>query len=260
MSRKNSPVSVTQALLYMKLRDCQYPKTEALKHSSAQRFKTDSGLKSGLYTFHGLSLRVPVTDPEKRFTPYVAFQDTGDYERLGRAYDQFLRKYRVESGELEARKNSEMQLKLTDFQEKPKAPWMLSREKHPSKVRKSPASLLVQTPVALPTPLLSHSSSFSEGEDLFPPASLPASPPPPRTAAPSPATLAPDHISRVVSFSGGSLLFRALSPSLLKKTEKPLVPVRRSQARKSTMEFSSGFARVSRRASTFIGRSTRLDL
>lgn len=259
LPRRSNPVSATQALLYMKLRDSQYPKSEALKHSSTQRFKTDTGLKSGLYTFHGLSLRVPVTDPEKRFTPYFASEDNGDYERLSRAYDQFLRKYRVESGELEARKNSERQLRLNDFQEKPKAPWMMSREKHEIKKRKQPASVPTPATVLL-TPQLSLSSVSSEAEDLFPLEVLPISP-----AAPSPQNIGlQDEISRVDSFSGGSIVFRALSPSPPVKKAEP--PRRRwPEGRKSTLvELDSGLkliTRSNRRASTLMVRSTgRFDL
>jgi len=229
LPRRSNPVSATQALLYMKLRESRYPKSEALKHSSTQRFKTDTGLKSGLYTFHGLSLRVPVTDPEKRFTPYLASEDTGDYERLSRAYDQFLRKYKVESGELEARKHSETQVKLNDFQEKPKAQWMMSREKHEVKKRKQPAS--VPPPAtALLTPQLSLSSVSSEAEDLFPMEAAPVSP-----IAPSPqSTALQDEISRIDSFSGGSVVFRALSPSPPVKKAEP--PRRRwLEGRKSTV-------------------------
>ena len=261
LPRRGSQASVTQALLYMKLRDSKYSKVEALKHSSAQRFKTDSGVKSGLYTFHGHSLRVPVTDPEKRFSPYHEVPDTGDYERLSQAYNQFLLRYQVTSGELERIKNSNFHIRLTDFQEKPKPTWMLPREKLPKTVPNLRCAEL--KPVL---PVDSELSSHGEVEDYFPSPAFSPSPvgssspvcSPSPLCSPSPACSPPvsavmsDAISRVESFSGGNIMFREVSPNHLKQPEAPDTKSR-WKPRKSTvapLSRSFHFERSRRRATT----------
>ena len=98
--------TTAQALLYLKLREDQYSKGDAIKHSSKLTFKTDSGLHQlkgtkDPFMFNGLHVRVPVSDPESRFKPVDEIDEHKDFDMLSQAYEQFQRKYTVLNGEYE---------------------------------------------------------------------------------------------------------------------------------------------------------------
>lgn len=106
LPRHAKKATTAQALLYLKLREDQYSKGEAIKHSSNITFKTDSGLHQlkgtkDPFMFNGLHVRVPVSDPESRFKPVEEIDEHKDFDMLSQAYEQFQRKYTVSNGEYE---------------------------------------------------------------------------------------------------------------------------------------------------------------
>ena len=106
LPRHAKKATPAQALLYLKLREDKYTKSEAIKHSSNITFKTDSGLHQlkgtkDPFMFNGLHVRVPVSDPESRFKPVDELDEHKDFDMLSQAYEKFQRKYTVANGEYE---------------------------------------------------------------------------------------------------------------------------------------------------------------
>ena len=255
MPKHAKEATVAQALLYLKLRDSRFSKDEAVKHSSGFRFKTDTGLHrlkgtENPFVFNGVQVRVPVSDPEHKYTPYTTVESHRDFEMLSRAYEKFTRKYKVVDGEFEEKEDSFSRMKLRDFQESPKPYWMERREVTPEQVPErqeaKEATVQPQEDVSLSEEQDTVTVSSSETSEV-------SRKDPGKGESPKAEEAVDSAVAKVEEFAGGSLVFRSLNP------KKPQLPnrsvARHLQGRKSTDGKQSNlllFERRNRRASSFI--------